>query len=584
LAFDVGTAYSNVAYCILDPGQVPEVKSVTRYPGKEHCSESSGIPTVIYYDQRGNVAAAGAEALREGINEQADDEGWKKAEWFKHHIRSKRGQGNQRALSSIPSLPVGKTVVQVFADFLSYLLRCARAYIQETHANGRALWESVEDDIDYVFAQPNAWDDSQQSILRKAVVLTGLISDDPKGHSQILFVTEGEASLHFANQNGLPNEALEGDNGVIVVDAGSSRIEISAYTSTFEEAISPQCRFHGSAFVSINFRLFLEEYLAESDFVEDNDHIVRCFDKTTKLRFANPKRPQYVKFGSTRDNDPDANIRFGQLKLNGSDVASFFSPSIKCIVDALKEVRKNSHKRFKYLQNAVLVGSFGANDWLYHQVAESSHKMGLSLYRPDVHQCEAFRAVGAVSSYLRHQVATHVARMAHQTEVTYEALKLEHFKGRNLMYLSTTLGTQTMRDYFRVIVPFVKTQKFKRRFYQVCNNREELSMFKAKVYAHRGVAEDGLMDENEDNYKQLCTITLDLSQMTPKQAPIQGQPGKFHYHLNYTLHIFFGSMGLKAQVGWMESVSAKSFVVCAGLMNCHQGAEKRSDGQIDYAE
>ena len=58
-------------------------------------------------------------------------------------------------------------------------------------------------------------------------------------------------------------------------------------------------------------------YLAESDFLEDLNHIVKCFDKTTKLRFRNADEPQFVKFGSTRDNDEDCNIRYGQLKMTG---------------------------------------------------------------------------------------------------------------------------------------------------------------------------------------------------------------------------------------------------------------------------
>lgn len=86
------------------------------------------------------------------------------------------------------------------------------------------------------------------------------------------------------------------------------------------------------------------DYLAESDFVEDLDHIVRCFDKTTKVRFSNDKQPQYIKFGSTRDNDATRNIRFGQLKLDGQDVARFFDGSVKCIVNATKEQMRLAHK------------------------------------------------------------------------------------------------------------------------------------------------------------------------------------------------------------------------------------------------
>jgi hypothetical protein len=80
---------------------VPEIKGVTRsvtrlrhqlviishssykcrFPAHEHISGASKIPTVIYYDRSGRVKAVGAEAMREGIYEIAEDENWVKAEW-----------------------------------------------------------------------------------------------------------------------------------------------------------------------------------------------------------------------------------------------------------------------------------------------------------------------------------------------------------------------------------------------------------------------------------------------------------------------------------------------------------------------
>ena len=63
--------------------------------------------------------------------------------------------------------------------------------------------------------------------------------------------------------------------------------------------------------------LYIFGYLSDSPFLDDLDHIVHCFDKTTKLRFMTAEEHAYVKFGSTRDNDESCNIRFGQLKLMG---------------------------------------------------------------------------------------------------------------------------------------------------------------------------------------------------------------------------------------------------------------------------
>jgi hypothetical protein len=60
------------------------------------------------------------------------------------------------------------------------------------------------------------------------------------------------------------------------------------------------------------------DYLAGSLFADDIELIMCCFDKTTKLQFRDAEEPQYVKFGTTRNNYPSHNIRFAQLELLGS--------------------------------------------------------------------------------------------------------------------------------------------------------------------------------------------------------------------------------------------------------------------------
>ena len=77
------------------------------------------------------------------------------------------------------------------------------------------------------------------------------------------------------------------------------------------------------------------DYLRDSPFFADIGQIATYFDKTTKPRFRDSDEPQYIHFGGARDNDPSCNIRFGQLKLLGSDVAKFFEPSVECIVNAV---------------------------------------------------------------------------------------------------------------------------------------------------------------------------------------------------------------------------------------------------------
>ena len=129
---------------------------------------------------------------------------------FKLHLSSRVGAGKSVTnVSEIPPLPPSKTVVEVFADFLSYLLKCAKTYITQTHPSGDDLWTYMQNDIDYVLSHPNGWEGKEQADMRCAAVLAKLIPDTKEGHARLTFVTEGEASLHFAVHNGLPLGALE---------------------------------------------------------------------------------------------------------------------------------------------------------------------------------------------------------------------------------------------------------------------------------------------------------------------------------------------------------------------------------------
>ena len=51
-----------------------------RFPGQEHVVGSYKIPTIMYYDQEGNMTAGGAEAEGSAIIDLAEDYGWTKAE------------------------------------------------------------------------------------------------------------------------------------------------------------------------------------------------------------------------------------------------------------------------------------------------------------------------------------------------------------------------------------------------------------------------------------------------------------------------------------------------------------------------
>lgn len=62
-------------------------KQLFRYPGQEHVSGSSKIPTVLCYDSLGQMRAAGAEALLAESTEQVEDGEWTKVEWCVYQFK-----------------------------------------------------------------------------------------------------------------------------------------------------------------------------------------------------------------------------------------------------------------------------------------------------------------------------------------------------------------------------------------------------------------------------------------------------------------------------------------------------------------
>ena len=94
-------------------------------------------------------------------------------------------------------LPKGKTIVDVFADFMRFLFNSTKELFIASEPNGELRWDSISDNIELVLTHPNGWGGPQQTQLRTAAVLAGIVPDTPAGHSSVNFVTEGEASFNF---------------------------------------------------------------------------------------------------------------------------------------------------------------------------------------------------------------------------------------------------------------------------------------------------------------------------------------------------------------------------------------------------
>jgi hypothetical protein len=145
----------------------------------------------------------------------------------------------------ISKLPRGKTIIDVYADFMNYLFESTKALYKTSEPNGELRWESVSENVELILTHPNGWGGPQQTQLRTAAVKAGIVPDTPTGHSRVQFVTEGEASFSFCatrtqagrnlkvrytpfRRTGLLISSQTGEQ-VLIIDAGGGTIDISTY-------------------------------------------------------------------------------------------------------------------------------------------------------------------------------------------------------------------------------------------------------------------------------------------------------------------------------------------------------------------
>jgi hypothetical protein len=123
---------------------------------------------------------------------------------FKLHLRPKTKEF-ATGPAQIPDLPPSKTAVDVLADYLKYLNKCAKEFIEENHPFiGIDLWKEKE--IHYLLSHPNGWEGHQQALMKQAAEKAGLITVG--GRNKVTFLTEGEASLNRCIEKGLMNESI----------------------------------------------------------------------------------------------------------------------------------------------------------------------------------------------------------------------------------------------------------------------------------------------------------------------------------------------------------------------------------------
>ena len=131
---------------------------------------------------------------------------------------------------ALPPLPPEKSAVDILTDFIKYLFRCAKTYIQQNHV--AFAWSTHENSIEYIFTHPNSWKGMQEHPYCRAIERAGLVHGSPAGQSRVHMLTEGEANLHLCVTNYaiMATDNETDPQGVVIIDAGGVTIDLSMFS------------------------------------------------------------------------------------------------------------------------------------------------------------------------------------------------------------------------------------------------------------------------------------------------------------------------------------------------------------------
>jgi len=326
---------------------------------------------------------------------------------------------------------------------------------------------------------------------------------------------------------------------------------------SFKEIAPAECRLQGSVFITYRAHAFLRAKLANSRYgsEENLDNMSGIFDKTTKVRFRNADEPQYIKFGGVRDKDPEYDIRSGQLKLSGQDVAKLFEPSVDEIISAFEQQRSAASLP---ITSVFLVGGFAASDWLYAKLMEHMNALGITFCRPRQHVNKAV-ADGAVSFFVDNLVSSRAARFTYGTHcnAVYDEHDPEHVSRRDVAFEGVTGYLEVPYAFESILkkgTEVLEEQEFKKPFMIEEFDLSHCGSIHVDIVAYRGMLSDPQwVDVEPDVYTTLCSVRADTSKLAGSMQPHQlpGGAGTYYSILFYVV-LLFGLTELKAQISWID--------------------------------
>ncbi|KZF24106.1 actin-like ATPase domain-containing protein [Xylona heveae TC161] len=435
VGIDFGTTFSGVAFAFATNNEVKE-DIITEWPGAGNQTKQKAItlpaskiiPTVLYYDQYQKVVGWGPDIADALAPTGYPKLGVQKVEWFKLQLML---SGNTYIDPiNLPPLPPGKSEIDVAADYLFKLRQAMRNQLQKTLGE---VFNREERNIKYFLTVPAIWNDAGKAATRAAAIQAGFLRDE--NDNRLTLVTEPEAAAMFCSKTGLLN--LKIHDAVLIVDCGGGTVDLIAYEVEEEQPFTvAECTAGsgdscGSTALNRNFSNILRAKIRKMKLPDGSKTAgkvyAKCimdFENRIKADFRNNGQKWAVDVGIEAE-FPEAGIEEGYMTFTNEEILQCFEPVVNRILELVRNQIIAIQAQNRALQNVLVVGGFGASEYLFQQI---------KLHVPPQFQSKVVRPMdsvaaivkGAVTAGITERVITSRVARRHYLMATLQPFKEGH--------------------------------------------------------------------------------------------------------------------------------------------------------------
>ncbi|GIQ81955.1 hypothetical protein KIPB_003007 [Kipferlia bialata] len=301
--------------------------------------------------------------------------------------------GAQRGREHRVTLPPGKTIVNVSADYLRFMVADIREKISSQYGDALTL-----DHVQWCMGVPARWSYQARIQMRLAAVEAGVVDvlDSPR----LLLVPEAEAAITTLKSK-VPAMRFTDGEVIMVVDAGSqtldltthrlskedmthhSLVEVSRAVSSFDEGV-------GSVATDSAFKDWVSSKLTDTVFErmmlerpQDVSQLLRCWQDIKQVVGTSSMDIEYLCIptgvymslpesvlqsleAEFKDVEDETNV---ELVLTADEAEKLFDPSVERVIGCIRgEVAKLQREDDTRVGSMVVVGGFAGSQYLSDRI------------------------------------------------------------------------------------------------------------------------------------------------------------------------------------------------------------------------